>query len=135
MTRFFAAALMLCLAVLPAKSGEHDQQIQGVIVSQLEALGADDLDGAFSHASPFIQSKFRNPEIFGQMVRQGYPVIWRPGRYRMEELLDTERGPVQRVWFEDAAGRQYEAFYEMVEIDGVWRINGVYLRELPGVGS
>jgi hypothetical protein len=53
----------------------------------------------------------------------------------MLDLRQTEMGPVQMVLFQDAQGRFYEAAYEMRLVDGVWRINGVYLRKSPGVGS
>jgi len=135
MRALFTLLLAIWIAVVPARAQDQAEAIQGVISSQLEALGANDLERAYAHASPFIQSKFPSPEIFGRMVREGYPVIWRPSRYRMQGLIQTGRGQVQSVLLEDAAGRQFEAFYEMVPLDGVWRINGVYLRELPGLGS
>jgi hypothetical protein len=37
--------------------------------------------------------------------------------------------------FEDREGQLFEAAYEMQLIGGVWRINGVFLRALPGVSS
>ncbi len=120
---------------MPVQAAEPADSIQNVIVSQLDAFGDNDLNAAFAHASPTIQSKFQTPEIFGQMVRQGYPMIWRSLSYEMRDLLESERGLVQPVLFQDRVGRLFEAYYEMLEIDGVWRINGVYLREVPGVGS
>ena len=135
MRALIALALAAWIVVVPARAQEQAQAIQDVIVSQLEALSVNDLEAAYSHASPMIQSMFPTPEVFGRMVREGYPMIWRPSRYQMQGLLQTGRGPVQAVLIEDGVGRQFEAFYEMVPLNGVWRINGVYLRELPGVGS
>lgn len=131
------ALLMLgvLLAATPLRAEEPADSIQAVITSQLMAFQADDLDAAFAHASPTIQTKFRNPEMFGQMVATGYPVIWRPSGYEMLDLRQTAMGPVQMVLFQDAQGRFYEAAYEMRPVDGVWRINGVYLRKSPGFGS
>ena len=123
------------LAAAPLRAEEPADSIQAVITSQLSAFEANDLDAAFAHASPTIQTKFRNPEIFGEMVASGYPMIWRPSGYEMLDLRQTEMGPVQMVLFQDAQGRFYEAAYEMRLVDGVWRINGVYLRQSPGVGS
>ena len=133
--RSLIAALALILAILPAHGDQHAGQIQRVITSQLDALGADDLEAAFAHASPMIQGKFGTPETFGRMVREGYPMIWRPTSYQMQSLIEDDRGIVQPVVFQDGAGRLFEAFYEMQEVEGTWRINGVYLRALPGVGS
>jgi hypothetical protein len=69
------------------------------------------------------------------MVETGYPMIWRPAGHQMLDLVQTARGPVQRVMFQDRQGRFYEAAYEMVLVDGVWRIDGVYLRPAAGVGA
>ncbi|MGR3715285.1 MAG: DUF4864 domain-containing protein, partial [Thermohalobaculum sp.] len=96
---------------------------------------ANDPAAAFAHASPTIQSKFGTPEVFRRMVETGYPVIWRPASYQMLALAETAAGPVQAVLFQDREGRFFEAAYQMQLIDGVWRINGVYLHALPGVGS
>ena len=133
--RFLGLVLVLLAAALPVRSEEPADSIQAVIVSQIDALQANDLTAAFAHASPTIQSKFGTPEVFGQMVETGYPVIWRPARYEMLALAETAAGPVQTVLFQDREGRFFEAAYQMQLIDGVWRINGVYLRALPGVGS
>jgi len=135
MRRLVVGLLIALAAALPGRAGEPGDSIRAVIVSQLEAFRANDLGAAFAHASPMIQSKFRNPEIFGQMVQTGYPMVWRPAGYEMRGLAQGPRGPVQTVLFEDRQGRLFDADYEMREIDGDWRIDGVYLRALPGVGS
>jgi hypothetical protein len=135
MRRFVLLCLALAALALPVRADEPGDSIRAVIVDQLNAFRANDLGAAFAHASPMIQSKFRTPEIFGQMVQAGYPMVWRPSRYEMEALTETPRGPVQTVLFEDQHGRLFEADYEMRQVDGEWRINGVTLRELPGLGS
>ena len=135
MRRFLTLILVLIAATLPARGDESADAIQSVSAAQIEALQANDLTAAFSHASPTIQSKFGTPEFFGQMVRTGYPAIWRPSRYEMLELADTAGDPVQTVFFQDRGGRLFEAAYQMQMVDGVWRINGVILRAYPGVGS
>ncbi len=129
------AAAFLAPAEGPARAEEPADSIQAVIVSQLNAFQANDLTAAFAHASPMIQSKFGTPEVFRRMVETGYPVIWRPASYQMLALAETAAGPVQTVLFQDREGRFFEAAYQMQLIDGVWRINGVYLHALPGVGS
>lgn len=139
--RSILVTLMLCLATVwavPASAQDdatRDPAIEQVIQQQLSAFQANDLDTAFSFASPTIQEKFGSSERFGQMVEMGYPMVWRPSRYQMQRIVQTEMGPVQVVLFEDGAGRLHEAGYLMQQIDGVWRINGVKLRALPGVGS
>ena len=135
MRRFVGLALAMFAALPIAWAEEPADTIQQVIVSQLAALQANDLTAAFAHASPTIQSKFGTADVFGRMVETGYPVIWRPASYEMLALVDTAAGPVQKVLMQDRAGRLYEVAYEMRLIDGIWRINGVYLRALPDLGS
>ena len=128
------AAMIVAQARGPALAGEPADSVRAVIVSQLDAMQADDPVAAFAHASPTIQSKFGTPEGFRHMVETGYPMIWRPARYEMLALAETAAGLAQTVLFQDREGRLYEAAYEMQLIDGVWRINGVSLRALPGIG-
>lgn len=126
------AAILLFTA--PARAGEPGDSIRAVIETQLEAFQRNDVAAAFTHASPMIQKKFGDAQTFGRMVAQAYPMVWRPRRHEMRQLVDTEVGPVQVVLFEDGAGRLHEAGYLMQQVDGVWRINGVKLRALPGTG-
>ena len=69
------------------------------------------------------------------MVKRGYPMVWRPARFEMGDIIETAQGPVQLVIIEDQSGQMHEAGYLMTEIDGIWRINGVHVREMPGVGA
>ncbi len=127
------AAAMLGAALLgaaPAAQAGPAEEIRAVIENQLEAFQRDDWEGAFAFASPMIRDMFRTPERFGGMVRGGYPMVWRPSRVEIGPLERTPRGPVQLVYLEDAAGVLHVAAYEMIEIDGVWRINGVRIRRM-----
>lgn len=135
MIRMVLLAFVLAVAAAPARAGEPADTIRAVIADQIDAFLAGDLEAAYAHASPMIQGKFPTPQVFGEMVRTGYPMIWRPRRVEMLDLTETARGPVQKVLVEDQAGRLYEAAYEMRLIDGRWRINGVYLRALPALGA
>lgn len=95
-----AAVLALVVAVLGAAGGGmsaraqegdgaasgREAAIRGVIGSQLDAFEADDVDRAFGFASNGIRGMFGTPERFGQMVREGYPMVWRPGEVRYLEL-------------------------------------------------
>ena len=128
-------ALLMLVAPLTVRADEPDDSIQAVIADQIAAFQSNDVDRAFTHASPNIQRIFRTPKRFGQMVQQGYPMVWRPARYQWLKIVETGSGPVQVVLFEDQSGRLHEAGYLMQQVDGVWRINGVKLRELAGVGA
>jgi hypothetical protein len=121
-----AVCLALAAAVAaPLRAEAPGDAIRAVITRQLEAFARDDWAGAFAFASPEIRRMFGTPERFGAMVRGGYPMVWRPSRVEPGALETGPRGPVQVMFFEDAAGVLWEAFYEMVEIDGAWRIAGV----------
>jgi hypothetical protein len=136
MTRLFRtliAALMLAAAPV-AQAGEAED-IQAVIQRQLEAFQRDDWSEAFTFASPMIRGMFGTPERFGGMVRGGYPMVWRPSRVEIGPLEQTPRGPVQLMYLEDSAGVLHVAAYEMILVDGAWRINGVRIRRMPDVAA
>ena len=120
---------------MAVKAAEPDDSIQAVIADQIAAFQANDVERAFTHAAPNIQRIFETPQRFGQMVQQGYPMVWRPARYEWLKIVQTDFGPVQVVLFEDQSGRLHEAGYLMQQVDGVWRINGVKLREVEGIGA
>ena len=134
--RMLVAAVLLAIAVIrPVAAEEPAESIQAVIEQQLAAFQRSDLAEAFSYAAPNIQSMFRTPETFGRMVETGYPMVWRPARHRMLDLAETPEGPVQTVLFQDRKGRFHEAAYLMRQVGGVWRIAGVQLSALPGIGA
>ncbi len=137
--RGFIAGLMVWLGLLAGASAaladEPDATIRGVISGQIEAFRADDVDTAFEFASPTIQGMFGTPGNFGRMVREGYPMVWRPADVRFSRLGERGGRPVQGVLLTDGAGRVHVLDYEMIEVDGVWRINGVRFRDPDGAGA
>ena len=72
------------LAALGSGAGAQDAQgaIREVISDQIAAFEADDFATAFGFASPAIREMFGTPDRFGRMVREGYPMVWRPGGVR-----------------------------------------------------
>lgn len=123
-------------AILAAGMAQADEgAIRGVIDDQIDAFRADDFAQAFTYAAPNIQSLFQTPERFGTMVRQGYPMVWRPGSV---EYLGTERIGgrwVQEVLVTDGSGRLHLLEYSMVETGDGWKIAGVRLLEAPEIGA
>ena len=132
MRLFRASALCLFLA-LPATAQEAP--IEDTIRSQIEALKADDFSAAFTFASPNIKTIFGTPENFGQMVRNGYPMVYRPSDLRMGELREVAGALWQRVYVTDAAGRGHALDYQMIETAEGWKINAVQLLESAGIGA
>lgn len=126
MFRPFVAVLSFWLMVMPVSAQED--QIQSVITKQLQAFQADDFETAFTFASPMIQGIFRDPARFGEMVRNGYPMVWRPADVQFGPMQTDGPRPVQIVYLTDGAGRLFEAQYEMIETEDGWEINGVAIR-------
>ena len=124
------------LALLPALAQDtRSDGIEGTIRSQIDAFIADDFATAFTFASPMIKRVFGNSDNFGAMVRQGYPMVWRPSDVRFLELEDVGGRPVQRVLLVDQAGVAYVAEYEMIQTAQGWQINGVSIERSPEVGA
>jgi hypothetical protein len=113
----------------------RNPEIEGVIRSQIEAFLVDDFATAFTYASPNIKGMFGSPERFGMMVRQGYPMVWRPGEVRYLELRNDRAGLVQRVLIVDRAGVPHMLDYMMIETAEGWQINGVQLLRAPQAGA
>ena len=126
-TRWMAmACLSLGLLLGSVEKGDaQDADIRSVITEQLMAFQADDFARAFTYASPMIKGIFQSPERFGEMVRNGYPMVWRPADVKFGTIKDQSGRLVQIVYLTDEFGRLFEAQYEMIQNDGTWEINGV----------
>lgn len=135
--RGWAGTAVIALALMGspaahAQDGGADAA-RAVISEQLEAFSRDDWAEAFTFASPNIKRIFETPERFGQMVRGGYPMVWRPSTVEFVETIGEPPRLLQRVLLTDAEGRLWIARYEMIQMeDGSWRINGVQVEEEAG---
>jgi hypothetical protein len=124
---------MLIAGAVAAQDGRS--AITDTIQSQIDAFLADDFETAFTFASPAIKRIFGTSERFGSMVRQGYPMVWRPGSVRYLDLEDRGGLLFQKVLITDAQGRPHLLEYQMIETAEGWQINGVRLLEAPQVGT
>lgn len=121
-------ALIVALALpVAAMAGEREDAFRSVITGQLEAFKRDDGRQAFSFASPTIQGLFGSAETFMAMVERGYPQVFRARTYEFLNTVEVDGKTYQRVRITGAEGDTVVAQYEMVEVDGVWRINGCFL--------
>lgn len=114
--------------VLPPETGISD-----VISDQIEAFREDDFFGAFQFASPNIQTQFGTPDRFGAMVRNGYPMVWRPGDVRFGALREVDGQIWQEVLITDEAGKRFGLAYRMERVLGEWKIGGVMVIPAPDV--
>jgi hypothetical protein len=126
---------LLALAVPGAAQDSGNPDIEATIQSQFDAFLKDDVATAFTFASPNIKGMFGTPERFGQMVQNGYPMVWRPGQVRYLELRNVAGRLWQRVMVTDQAGRVHMLDYQMIETPDGWQINGVQLLPESSVGA
>lgn len=122
------------MAQVPAADvGTADRgAIRGVIENQIAAFRRDDGPGAFAFASPNIKRMFGTPETFMEMVRTGYPQVYRPSSVSFGELVRTEGTLLQLVDVVGPDGLPVIAVYEMQQQpDGSWQINGCHILRPP----
>jgi hypothetical protein len=128
----FGILTAFCLA-LPVSAQEDP--VQQTILNQIEAFKADDYATAFTFASPSIKSIFMSPENFGMMVKNGYPMVHRPGAIQMLEQREIAGRLWQKVMITDQSGRTHVLDYQMIQAESGWQINAVQLLPEPGVGA
>lgn len=131
---------ILCLALTPIAAVAQNETpesaaIEDVIQGQLDAFSAGNVMTAWTFASPTIQDMFGTPAYFGTMVERGYPMVWQPGETTFLGLRQDGGRLIQQVQIVDRAGRLHLLDYDMVQIDGNWRIAGVMVLRGQGVGA
>ncbi|NOE17770.1 DUF4864 domain-containing protein [Ruegeria atlantica] len=124
--RRFLLAVSLSVG-LGSSAFAQNAEIEANISAQIQAFKADDFATAFTFASPSIQRLFQNPDNFGAMVRNGYPMVWRPSDIRFLELREIAGALWQKVMIADANGRVHILDYQMIPLEDGWKINGVQL--------
>lgn len=126
---FLTAAFMATTAIA------QDQGIEDVIGEQLQAFNDRDVQDAWQYASPMIQGMFGTPDNFGNMVRNGYPMVWTNRDIEFLELGEVNGVLTQRVLIRDGEGVAYILEYAMIETADGWRINGVQVLPAPDVAA
>ncbi len=134
MGRLFGIILGFLMLVTPAMAQDSDA-IEDVIANQLSAFNDRDVQTAWSFASPMIQGLFGNPENFGTMVEQGYPMVWTNSDVQFLELREIAGQFYQKVMVRDATGQRHVMEYAMIDTPAGWLINGVSELPLPDVGT
>ncbi len=129
MKTFFASVLVCVVMAASAGVAKANDAVRSVISSQIDAFLQDDFVTAFDFASPMIKGMFGTPERFGAMVRNGYPMVWRPSDVEFLSAEDRDGAVIQTVKIIDGTGRLYFLEYEMIETEQGWLINGVRIEE------
>jgi uncharacterized protein DUF4864 len=120
----FAAMAMPLLAANDVPPADA-KAVRALIEAQLAAFASDDANKAYALAAPAIQTMFVNADRFLAMVRESYPVVYRPASvaFLQPEWIDGKL--VQRVQMADAAGVPWMVVYELErQPDRSWRIAG-----------
>jgi Domain of unknown function (DUF4864) len=102
--------------------------IRQVVEKQLEAFQKEDAETAFNLASPAIQKQFGTPANFMQMVKTGYPSVYRPRSIMFRGFTTIDRYPAQVLIVMDEGGNLSQAIYVMQQQqDFSWRIHGCFM--------
>ncbi|MFQ3212099.1 DUF4864 domain-containing protein [Candidatus Njordibacter sp. Uisw_039] len=131
-TRYLASIFVLLLFCLPVTASEKED-VQATINGQFQAFLEDDMSRAFTYASPSIRSMFGSPQNFGEMVRRGYPMVWRPAGVTFLEHKETPQGRTQDVQIFDAAGTAHYLRYFVTQTPSGWKISGVQLLDVADI--
>jgi hypothetical protein len=129
------AALWVALAASAQEAMPPNDRIEDTIQSQIDAFLRDDFETAFRFAAPGIRRMFRTPGNFGAMVKNGYPMVWRPEDVEFGALHDRADGLWQRVVVRDSDGRRHVLEYRMQRVDNDWRIAGVRILPAPDLSA
>ena len=108
------------------------KKVRNTISSQIEAFKENNIEKAYTFAAPNIQAQFSNPEVFGMMVKNGYPIIWRPKSFKFTKFQDLGNKSIQRVLFQSYDGRLETYDYILEKYDDLWKIAGVLTINLAG---
>ena len=129
-------ASLLAAPVQAQVSAESAQAVQATVRAQLAAFAGDDAERAFSYAAPNIRALFQTPENFMAMVRQAYPVVYRPAELRFLTPKSLDAAVVQPVHMRDVGGLSWLAMYTLQrQADGGWLISGCALAPNRSIGA
>ena len=108
---------------------DEKADIQSTISDQLRAFASDNFIEAFTHASPGIKDIFGTVENFSNMVKKGYPMVWRYNNFEFLNLVETPQGYSQIVRITDQNDKLFLLKYFMKNVAGIWKISGVSIIE------
>ena len=114
-------------------STKDEKAVQTVVQSQLAAFAKDDADKAFSYAAPELRKNIGSSSAFMAMVKNSYPVVYRPASVAFLKPESSGDDVVQRVQMLDASGTSWLAVYSLQrQKDKTWRISGCAVVENKG---
>jgi len=123
------------LSVSTLLFADEKADIQSTISDQLRAFASDNFIEAFTHASPGIKDIFGTVENFSNMVKKGYPMVWRYNNFEFLNLEETPQGYSQIVRITDQNDKLFLLKYFMKNVAGIWKISGVSIIETSDVSA
>ena len=132
--RILTALTMLCLTLAslttPSFAADPVGAARDTIRGQEQAFARDDTATAYSYAAPQIRELFPQAENFMNMVRQGYPPVYRHKSFDFGEARNTGDSIEQDVRIVDADGVAWDALYTLQEQpDGTMKITSCTLKK------
>ena len=125
--------VLLLKSVVFADEGKSVmKEVRDTISLQIAAFKQNDIKKAYTFASANIRAQFPSPEVFGLMVRNGYPVIWKPKSFKFTRFKDLGNRCIQRVLFQSYNGSLETYDYILEKNDNLWKIAGVLSINLAG---
>lgn len=115
----------------------QDMPWQASVTGQIEALHQGEAETALGLAGSTFREIYKDPAQFlNDIKRSGYGPIVEARSHSFGKYQKTESGLVlQVVTLIGPDQSLYEAVYEMIEEPDLgWRVRGVILRKLPGLG-
>lgn len=126
--RLLTAASCALVLWAPAQAASltpaDEQNVRATVQGQLAAFAADDADKAFSYAAPNVRSALGTAAGFLAMVRNAYPVVYRPASVAFLKPESKEGQVIQRVQMMDASGDAWLAIYSLQREGASWLITG-----------
>lgn len=122
-----AAACLLVLGVSAQAAPltpADEKNVRATVQGQLAAFAADDADKAFSYAAPNVREAMGTAAGFLTMVRNAYPVVYRPASVAFLKPESKESQVIQRVQMLDASGDAWLAIYSLQREGASWLITG-----------
>ena len=124
-------------SALAEDNSTANETFKSIITEQLQAIARDDGVSAYAEAAPIVQQIFPSPDLFMNMVRNGYPQVYRNKQYNFGDAGTDDAGrPFQKVEILGTDGARYTAIYFMErQADGSWKISGVVMAKEPETES
>ncbi len=128
MRRLVLLIVLMCGLVAPARAADDAADARAIISAQVDAFARDDAATAYGYASPLLHELFPQAEMFMNMVKGGYPPVYRHKSFQLGEFSTADGRMTQRANIIDANGAAWEAIYSLQrQDDGTLKISGCQL--------